>query len=238
MPRDFASRVAAVASISQLDEAIVACRQCPRLVDWCAQVAEEKRAAYRHEEYWGKPVPGFGSEQPRVWIVGLAPGAHGANRTGRMFTGDRSGDWLYAALYRAGLAALPTSSSRADGQYLATTRITAAVHCAPPDNKPSTQERRTCGHWLRREAELILPSVRAVVALGAVAWTAALDALTHVGCDVPTPRPKFGHAVTFDTTTPREITVVGSYHPSQQNTFTGRLTEAMLDEVFCDLTPQ
>ena len=238
LARDFASRVGAVTSLAQLDAAIIECRQCPRLIDWCARVAADKRAAYRHDEYWGRPVPGFGSEQPKVWIVGLAPGAHGANRTGRMFTGDRSGDWLYAALHRAGLAALPTSVTLDDGQYLASTRITAAVHCAPPDNKPSTQERRTCGTWLRREAELVLPSVRAVVALGAVAWAAAIDALIHAGCDVPTPRPKFAHAVTFDTTTPHEIRVVGSYHPSQQNTFTGRLTEGMLDEVFCDLIPR
>ena len=230
--------MAAVASVAQLDAAIIQCRQCPRLIEWCAQVATDKRAAYRHEEYWGRPVPGFGSGEPKVWIVGLAPGAHGANRTGRMFTGDRSGDWLYAALHRAGLAALATSTTRDDGQHLESTRVTAAVHCAPPDNKPSTQERRECGQWLRREAELILPSVHAVVALGAVAWAAAIDALASAGCDLPRPRPKFGHGVAFDVTTPHSIRVVGSYHPSQQNTFTGRLTERMLDEVFCDLIPK
>ena len=238
MPRDFASRIAAVTSVAELDAAIVECRQCPRLIQWCAKVASDKRAAYREDEYWGKPVPGFGSGQPSVWIVGLAPGAHGANRTGRMFTGDRSGDWLFAALHRAGLAALPTSTTRDDGQYLAATRITAAVHCAPPDNKPSADERQMCAHWLRREAELVMPSVRAVVALGSLAWSATIDALVHVGCDVPKPRPKFGHGAWFEVTTPHHISVVGSYHPSQQNTFTGRLTEQMLDEVFSGLTPK
>ncbi len=232
---DFADRVAATATIPELDRAIVACRECPRLIAWCSQVATDKRAAYREDHYWGGPVPGFGSTQPRIWIVGLAPGAHGANRTGRMFTGDRSGDWLYASLYRAGLASQPTSAHRDDGQQLHGVRITAAVHCAPPDNKPTTTEKKTCQAWLRREAELLLPEVDAVVALGAIAWQATLDALAHAGCQIPRPRPKFGHGVSFDITVPKSITVVGSYHPSQQNTFTGRLTQDMLDEIFVRL---
>jgi len=224
--------VEAVTSIAALDAAVIECRQCPRLIDWCAHVAQEKKAAYRDQEYWGGPVPGFGSDQPHVWIVGLAPGAHGANRTGRMFTGDRSGDWLYAALHRAGLAMLATSKDRNDGQVLPKTRITAAVHCAPPDNRPTTEERNTCRQWLRREAQLVVPQVRSVVALGAIAWVATLDALAAAGCQIPRPRPAFGHGVTFEIAAPRTITVVASYHPSQQNTFTGRLTEQMLDDVF------
>lgn len=228
----FAELVAATTSIADLDEGVTQCRECPRLIDWCERVAMEKRAAYRDEEYWGGPVPGFGSAQPGIWIVGLAPGAHGANRTGRMFTGDRSGDWLYGSLHRCGLARHSTSTHRGDGQRLATVRITAAVHCAPPDNKPTTDERNTCRTWLRREAELILPTLRAVVALGGIAWNATLDALAHAGCDMPRPRPKFGHGVTFELADPHPIRVIGSYHPSQQNTFTGRLTEQMLDDVF------
>lgn len=232
MTPDFADRVAAVATLAELDQAITECRECPRLIEWCTHVAREKRAAYRDQDYWGGPVPGFGSERPQIWIVGLAPGAHGANRTGRMFTGDRSGDWLYAALHRAGLAAIPTSTDRSDGQELRNVRITAAVHCAPPDNKPTSEERHTCSHWLRREAELVLPHVRAVVGLGSTAWMSTLAALKAVGCDTPKPRPKFGHGVTFETFHPRRIRVIGSYHPSQQNTFTGRLTEEMLDVIF------
>lgn len=232
---DFAKRVAGIATIPQLDRSIVACRECPRLIAWCEHVAHHKRAAYRDEDYWGGPVPGFGSNRPRIWIIGLAPGAHGANRTGRMFTGDRSGDWLYASLHRVGLASLSTSTRRDDGQQLHGVRITAAVHCAPPDNKPSTTEKATCRTWLRREAELLLPGLDAVVALGGIAWQAALDALAHAGCQVPRPRPKFGHGASFEITVPEHVTVVGSYHPSQQNTFTGRLTPDMLDEVFVPL---
>ena len=227
-------RVSAVATLAELDSAIVECRACPRLIDWCQQVARDKRAAYRDEDYWGGPVPGFGSDRPGVWIVGLAPGAHGANRTGRMFTGDRSGDWLYASLHRAGFAAIATSVRRDDGQQLRNARITAAVHCAPPDNKPTTQERATCRHWLRREAEIVLPDIRVVVALGSLAWTAAMDALSNAGCDIPSPRPKFGHGVHFEVSRPHRIRVMGSYHPSQQNTFTGKLTQDMLDAIFVE----
>ena len=238
MTPDFAERIAAAATLPELDQAITECHECPRLIEWCAHVAREKRAAYRDQEYWGGPVPGFGIERPRVWIVGLAPGAHGANRTGRMFTGDRSGDWLYSALHRAGLATIPTSTDRGDGQQLMRTRITAAVHCAPPDNKPTTEERNTCRQWLRREAELVLPHVHTVVALGAIAWTSALDVLNTVGCDIPVPRPKFCHGATFEVSRPHHIQVIGSYHPSQQNTFTGRLTEEMIDAIFASVNAQ
>lgn len=229
---DFTDRVAAVRTVAELDCGIVECRECPRLVDWCSHVAREKRAAYRDEDYWGGPVPAFGSPTPRIWIIGLAPGAHGANRTGRMFTGDRSGDWLYGSLHRCGLASRATSLHRDDGQELNSVRITAAVHCAPPDNKPTTTERNTCQVWLRREAQLLLPHVRVVIALGGIAWGAAVSALVAAGCTVPRPRPKFGHGASFDVREPVQIRVIGSYHPSQQNTFTGRLTEQMLDSVF------
>ena len=194
-------------------------------------MAREKRAAYVDDDYWGGPVPGFGVDRPRIWIVGLAPGAHGANRTGRMFTGDRSGDWLFGALHRAGLAGLPTSVARGDGQRLVGARITAAVHCAPPDNKPTTQERVSCGHWLEQEVRLVEPSVRAVLALGGIAWQAVLRVLRESGWEAP--KVTFGHGAQSAARAPagRAVTLVASYHPSQQNTFTGRLTEGMLDEV-------
>lgn len=222
---------AAPADLGGLDSAIVECRICPRLVEWREETARVKRAAYANEEYWGRPVPGFGSSAPTIWIVGLAPAAHGANRTGRMFTGDRSGDWLYAALHRAGLAALPTSTNREDGQRLDGVRITAAVHCAPPDNKPTTDERRACAHWLEAELDLIEPTVAAVLALGGVAWAATLTAMRRRGWSVA--RVPFGHGATASAASPtgRVVAVVASYHPSQQNTFTKRLTEPMLDDV-------
>jgi uracil-DNA glycosylase family 4 len=194
-------------------------------------VAVTKRAAYADDEYWGRPVPGFGTNTPRIWVVGLAPGAHGANRTGRMFTGDRSGDWLFASLHRAGLAALPTSMSRDDGQRLADMRITAAVHCAPPDNRPTTAEQHECSAWLDHEVRLVEPHVRTVLALGGLAWTATVRALARCGWVVP--RTTFGHGASTEVVSPsgRRVRLVASYHPSQQNTFTGRLTESMLDEV-------
>ncbi len=190
-----------------------------------------KRAAFVDEEYWGRPVPGFGSAEPLIWVVGLAPGAHGANRTGRMFTGDRSGDWLYAALHRVGLAAIPTSTTRDDGQRLDHVRITAAVHCAPPDNTPTTQERRECAAWLAEEVRLIEPEVRVILALGGIAWAATLSTLRSSGWVVE--RTPFGHgaATTAESASGRTVSLLASYHPSQQNTFTGRLTEEMLDEV-------
>lgn len=219
------------ADLEALDRAIVDCRRCPRLVAWREEVARVKRAAFADEEYWGRPVPGFGSLTPAIWIVGLAPAAHGGNRTGRMFTGDRSGDWLFASLHRVGLATLPTSTHRDDGQRLDQVRITAAVHCAPPDNKPTPAEKAECAHWLRAETVLVEPSVRAVVALGGIAWTAVHTTLCAVGWQVP--RAGFGHGAEAVATTPggREVALLASYHPSQQNTFTGRLTEPMIDAV-------
>ncbi len=225
------ARVSAdVPRLEELDREIVACRRCPRLVAWCEEVASVKRAAYQDDDYWGRPVPGMGHD-PRIWIVGLAPGAHGANRTGRMFTGDRSGDWLFAALHRAGLASLPTSTARADGQRLSGVRITAAVHCAPPANKPTTEERAECAHWLREELSIVESRLHVILPLGGIAWAAATSILRQAGWRVPTVR--FGHGAEAEAEAPsgRRVAVLGSYHPSQQNTFTGRLTEAMLDDV-------
>ncbi len=216
------------ADVDTLEERSITCFACPRLVAWREQVTVEKRASFKDEEYWGRPVPGWGDDQPKLLIVGLAPAAHGGNRTGRIFTGDRSGDWLFAALYRAGLAALPTSTHADDGQRLHATRMVAAVRCAPPDNKPTPLERDTCAPWLDRELELVRPSLRAILALGSFAWAAALTALHRTGTDVPRPRPRFGHGAEIEL---GHVLVVGSYHPSQQNTFTGRLTPPMLDDV-------
>jgi uracil-DNA glycosylase family 4 len=223
--------VPAPADLPSLDADICACRRCPRLVAWREDVAATKRAAYADEEYWGRPVPGFGSTEPLVWIVGLAPGAHGANRTGRMFTGDRSGDWLFGSLHRVGLAALPTSVHAGDGQRLEHVRITAAVHCAPPDNKPTTQERHECARWLDLELGLVEPTVRCMLALGGIAWGALLAAVRQAGWTVD--RVPFGHGAATGATSPsgRPVLLLASYHPSQQNTFTGRLTEPMLDDV-------
>ena len=220
-------------TIAELDARIVTCRACPRLVEWRERVAREKRAAFADQAYWGRPVPGFGATEPAVLVVGLAPAAHGANRTGRMFTGDRSGDWLFASMHRVGLASQPTSTHAGDGLELRGTRIAAAVRCAPPQNKPTPQERDTCAPFLDRELELVLPGLRTIVCLGAFGWTAALRALAAAGLDVPRPRPRFGHGVEVPLSSSRaDLTVLGCYHPSQQNTFTGRLTEPMLDAVF------
>jgi uracil-DNA glycosylase family 4 len=220
------------ADLAALDAAIADCTACPRLVAWRTEVAVTKRAAFRDQEYWGRPVPGFGPAGARIGILGLAPAAHGGNRTGRIFTGDRSGDVLFAALYRAGLANQPTSVSRDDGLELAHTRVFAAVRCAPPANAPTPAERDTCAPWLHRELTLIRPTLRVVVALGAFAWTAFWPALRAVyGTAPPVPRPAFGHGVVW--TGQRETpTLLGCYHVSQQNTFTGKLTPGMLDEVF------
>jgi uracil-DNA glycosylase family 4 len=222
------ARLAARASLAEVDERICECRACPRLVSWREQVAREKRAAYAGETYWGRPIPGWGSTDPRVLIVGLAPAAHGANRTGRIFTGDRSGDWLFASLHRVGLANQPTSVSADDGLELRGTRVLSAVRCAPPANKPTTEERDTCAPWMDREVALLLPRVRAVVCLGSFGWDAALRTLTALGLPVPRPRPRFGHGVEVPL---GDLTVLGCFHPSQQNTFTGRLTEPMIDAV-------
>ncbi len=211
----------------------MSCRRCPRLVEWRERVAREKRAAFRDEEYWGKPAPGFGDPAAQVYILGLAPAAHGANRTGRVFTGDRSGDWLFASLHRTGFANQPTSVSRDDGLALTGAFVAAAVRCAPPANKPLPSERDACLPYAAEELELL--PVRVVVALGAFAWDAALRlhqearAAPGAGGRRP-PRPKFGHAA--EAALPGGRTLLGCYHPSQQNTFTGRLTEAMTDAVF------
>lgn len=205
-----------------LADEIVRCRRCPRLVEWRERVAVEKRAAYADEAYWGRPVPGFGDPDARLVVVGLAPAAHGANRTGRMFTGDRSGDFLYAALHRAGYASQPTSTHRGDGLRLADCFITAPVKCAPPQNKPLPSERANCAPWL--DAELAaLPRARVLLCLGAIGWNATLAALGG-----PRPRPRFAHGAESPI---GDLVVVGSFHVSQQNTFTGRLTPAMLDAV-------
>jgi uracil-DNA glycosylase family 4 len=213
-----------------LDAQIIECRACPRLVAWREEVARVKRRAFLDQTYWGRPVPGFGAEQPRILVIGLAPAAHGANRTGRNFTGDRSGDWLYASMFRVGLANQPTSVSIDDGLTLFETRVVAAVRCAPPDNKPTPLERDTCQRWLVREIELCWPSVRSVVVLGGFGWAALWPALRAARIAVPKPVPSFGHGVEVGLEDGR--TVLGCYHVSQQNTFTGRLTEPMLDAVF------
>jgi uracil-DNA glycosylase len=213
-----------------LDQAVTECRACPRLVGWRERVAVEKRASFRDEIYWGRPVPGFGVADPRILILGLAPAAHGGNRTGRVFTGDRSGDVLFASMHRVGLANQPTSVSLDDELTLIDARIAAAVRCAPPDNKPTPAERDTCAHWLHSEIELIKPTLRVVVALGAFAWAAWWPALSRVyAVKPPSPRPRFGHGTLW--TGDGVPSLLGSYHVSQQNTFTGRLTPAMLDGV-------
>ena len=204
------------------------CRACPRLVEWREQVAVDKRRAFADQAYWGRPVAGWGAERPAVLIVGLAPAAHGGNRTGRIFTGDRSGDWLFAALHRVGLAAKPTSTHAGDGQRLPDTRMVASVRCAPPANAPTPAERDTCAPWLQAELAMLLPHLKSAVALGAFGWASLLTTLAGLGLDVPRPRPRFGHRATVEL---GDLLVVGSFHPSQQNTFTGRLTEAMLDDV-------
>jgi uracil-DNA glycosylase len=201
------------------------CRACPRLVSWREQVATEKRRSFRAERYWGRPIPGWGDARPGVAIVGLAPAAHGGNRTGRIFTGDRSGDVLFGSLYRCGLAARPDSVAAGDGQRLIGARMLAAVRCAPPANKPTPAERDNCLPYLERELEL-LAGCRTILALGSFGWDGALRALRATGVEIPRPRPRFGHLAEASV---GEWTLVGSYHPSQQNTFTGRLTEPMLD---------
>ena len=221
------------AGLGELEARVSVCRACDRLVAWREDVAEHKRAAYAGEPYWGRPIAGWGAAEPAVLVLGLAPAAHGGNRTGRIFTGDRSGDWLFAALHRAGLAAEPASVHAGDGQRLIDTRMVAAVRCAPPDNKPTPSERDTCAPWLRRELTLVLPSVRVAVCLGSFAWDALTREARLLGYQVPRPRPKFGHAAEVVLTghDRESVTALGCYHPSQQNTFTGRLTEDMLDAV-------
>ncbi len=219
--------------LTELDAAIIDCFACPRLVRWREQVARDKRAAFRDQDYWGRPVPGFGPADARIGVLGLAPAAHGANRTGRVFTGDRSGDWLFAALHRAGLANQSTSTHLGDGLELHGVRVLAAVRCAPPANKPTPVERDTCAPWLDRELELLAPTMRVLVCLGAFGWHAGIRALRGRGYDVPAPAT-FGHGAEVVAAAPdgsADVTLLGCYHPSQQNTFTGRLTEPMTDAV-------
>ncbi|MGV1036321.1 MAG: uracil-DNA glycosylase [Candidatus Nanopelagicales bacterium] len=242
-PGDIASATTAVAHTSkqverlarqardlpELDACVSVCRACPRLVRWREDVAVNRRAAFIDQQYWGRPVTGFGPVDATIAILGLAPAAHGGNRTGRVFTGDPSGDWLFASLHRVGLASQSESMAADDGLQLHRTRILAAVRCAPPQNKPTTQERDRCAPWLHAELQALRPSLRVLVALGAFAWQAAFSSLAAIGMsELPGRRPRFGHGVEA---TCGPITVVGSYHPSQRNTSTHRLTHQMLDDV-------
>jgi uracil-DNA glycosylase len=225
-------------SLTELIARQSVCRACPRLVEWREQVAAVRRRAFEAERYWGRPVPGWGDPSPAILIVGLAPAAHGGNRTGRIFTGDRSGDFLFASLYRCGLAAQPTSIRAGDGQRLLGVRVAAAVRCAPPANKPTVTERDACSPWLSREIRQVRGSLKAIVCLGGFAWQALWPVLAEGGYLVPRPRPAFGHGVEAELRASsasdggESVLLLGCYHPSQQNTFTGRVTPGMLDAVF------
>ncbi|WP_353359374.1 uracil-DNA glycosylase [Mycobacterium sp.] len=232
-PAHVVSMAVAVGTVEELDAQVSVCRACPRLVQWREEVAVVKRKSFADQPYWGRPIPGWGSARPRVVIVGLAPAAHGGNRTGRVFTGDRSGDFLFAALHRAGLANQAACVDAADGLALNDTRVAAAVRCAPPDNAPTPTERATCAPWLDAEWRLVGSEVRVIVALGAFAWRAVLQMIRSAGGTVATPAPQFGHGATATLDTSHgDVTLIGCYHPSQQNTFTGKLTPHMLDEIF------
>ena len=222
------------ASLAELTARQSVCRACPRLVAWREQVADVRRKSFRDERYWGRPVPGWGDPAPSILIVGLAPAAHGGNRTGRIFTGDRSGDFLFASLYRCGLAAQPTSVRAGDGQWLIGARMVAAVRCAPPENKPTPGERDTCAPWLEAELRMVAGSLRSIVVLGGFAWQALWPALAGAGFVLPRRRPAFGHGAEVELTGPggTSVLLIGCYHPSQQNTFTGRVTGEMTDAVF------
>jgi uracil-DNA glycosylase len=216
------------ATLEELTSEIHSCRQCPRLVEWREERAADPPRRYQGQGYWARPLDGFGDPNAKVAIVGLAPAAHGANRTGRIFTGDRSGDWLYAALHRTGFANQAASTNRGDGLELIDAYVTAVVRCAPPANRPTPQERDTCLPYLERELGL-LKNCRTIVALGGFAWDGSLRALRNLGESAPRPKPRFGHGAE---TSVGPWKLIGCYHPSQQNTFTGRLTEPMLDTVF------
>jgi uracil-DNA glycosylase family 4 len=234
-PAQVAAMAEAATSLAQLEAEISVCRACPRLVDWREESARTKRRSFVDQPYWGRPVPGWGVARPRIVIVGLAPAANGANRTGRVFTGDRSGDFLYAALHRAGLANSPIAVDAADGLQLKDTRVVAAVRCAPPANAPTPAERSTCAPWLTAEWRLTGDDVRVIVALGAFGWRCALDMIRAAGGEVPRPQPKFGHGATATVRSAHgDVVLLGCYHPSQQNTFTGKLTPSMLGEIFAD----
>jgi uracil-DNA glycosylase family 4 len=225
--------LAGTESLDDLDARVSVCSACPRLVAWREQVALTKRASFADQPYWGRPIAGWGSSTPSILIVGLAPAANGGNRTGRVFTGDSSGDWLFASLHRVGLATRATSEHAGDGQALVGARMVAAVRCAPPANKPTPEERDTCAPWIEREVPVVAPTVRAVVCHGAYGWSAALRALRGAGYVVPRPVPKFGHGAEVELVGDLgRLTVLGCYHPSQHNTFTGRLTPTMIDAVF------
>ncbi|MCS6804382.1 MAG: uracil-DNA glycosylase [Blastocatellia bacterium] len=218
--------------MTEIQQQVVACRRCPRLVAWRERMAEEKTARYRQWTYWGKPVPGWGDPQARLLVVGLAPAAHGGNRTGRIFTGDRSGDWLYRALHKFGFANQPTSIHRDDGLQLRDCYITAAVHCAPPDNKPTRDELAQCRPYLLRELEL-LKNLRVVLALGRIAFEAVVTALRQLHRMSVGQQLAFRHGARYIVN--EQVTLLASFHPSQQNTFTGRLTEPMFDAVFAEV---
>lgn len=233
-PRYPAITTSRATTATDLEDALVECRACPRLVGWREQVGATKRAAFRDWDYWAKPVPGFGPVDATLAIIGLAPAAHGGNRTGRIFTGDPSGDVLYAALHAVGLASQPTATHRGDGLTLHGVRITVPVHCAPPDNRPTTGERDTCRPWLTRELQLLRPTLRVVVVLGGFGWQASLATLAAAGWVLPRPRPTFGHGVHVqlpDERTDRELHLLGCYHPSQRNISTRTLTVPMLHDV-------
>jgi uracil-DNA glycosylase len=210
------------------------CRACPRLVAWREEVAVTKRKSFRDQRYWGRPVPGWGDDEPTIAIVGLAPAANGGNRTGRVFTGDRSGDFIFASLYRCGLAGQPDSVTAGDGQRLFGARVAAVVRCAPPENKPTPPERDACIPWLEAELRMVADSLRVIVCLGGFAWQALWPVLAQAGYETPRPRPAFGHGteIVLPAQDRADIRLLGCYHPSQQNTFTGRLTPAMIDEIF------
>jgi uracil-DNA glycosylase family 4 len=230
-----AELAAGAATLGELTARESVCRACPRLVAWREHVALTRRRSFRDEPYWGRPVTGWGSERPRLLIVGLAPAAHGGNRTGRVFTGDRSGDFLFASLYRTGFAVQPTSVTAGDGQRLVDARMAAVVRCAPPENKPTPAERDTCAPWLVTELGLVAADLRVIVCLGGFAWQALWPVLSSCGFALPRPRPAFGHGAEARLTgarSPDGVLLIGCYHPSQQNTFTGRVTPAMLDAIF------
>ena len=228
IPQSSFSQKEVASRLSVLEREVIKCQLCPRLVEWRRRVAAEKRASFRDEEYWGKAVPGFGDPMARLLIIGLAPAAHGANRTGRMFTGDRSGDWLYRALYRAGFATQPEAEDREDGLELKDAWVTATVRCAPPGNKPTTQERETCRPYLESELDLF-DSARVIVTLGGFAFASLLRIQRARGASIDRPMPKFRHGVEVEID---GKVLLASYHPSQQNTFTGTLTEPMFDAIW------